>query len=135
MRNDAASERAPVMRVSHVHSGVRDLNAAIQWFSQVWRIAPSFANDRMAMFLFGEFSLILDLSAIDTQATIGFHSGDCDADYRVALEHGASSIQPPIDYAWGARAAYLKGPGGLILELEQLRQGEPNLPGATGIGG
>jgi catechol 2,3-dioxygenase-like lactoylglutathione lyase family enzyme len=124
MRSDAASERAPAIGVSHVHCGVKDLNAAIQWFSEVWRTTPTFANERMAVLLFGEFSLILDRSAIDTQATIGFHSGDCDDDYRVALEHGASSIQAPFDTAWGARAAYLKGPGGLVLELEQLRQAE-----------
>jgi catechol 2,3-dioxygenase-like lactoylglutathione lyase family enzyme len=120
------------MKVSHVHCSVKNLNAAIEWFSNVWRIAPGYANDRMAMFGFGELSLILDLSAIDTEATIGFHSDDCDADYRTALEHGASSIQAPTDYAWGARAAYLKGPAGLTLEFEQLRQPESNSPGTVG---
>jgi len=32
----------------------------------------------------------------------------------------AETIEAPQDRPWGARAAYLKGPGGLTVEIEQL---------------
>jgi uncharacterized glyoxalase superfamily protein PhnB len=108
------------MKVSHVHCRVRDLPAAAHWFEQVLHVAPVFNNDRMVWLGFGDFGLILDAAPVDTPLTLGFDSEDCDADYRTVSGRGAETIEPPQDRPWGARSAYLKGPGALTVEIEQL---------------
>jgi len=108
------------MKVSHVHCRVRDLPAAARCFEQVWQVATVFHNERMAWLGFGEFGVILDAATTDSVVTLGFDSEDCDADYRAVTSRGAETIEVPQDRPWGARAAYLKGPGGLTVEIEQL---------------
>jgi len=108
------------MKVSHVHCRVRDLATAARWFEQVWQVVPVVYNERMAWLGFGEFGVILDAAPTDSVVTLGFDSEDCDADYRTVTGRGAETIEAPQDRPWGARAAYLKGPGGLTVEIEQL---------------
>jgi catechol 2,3-dioxygenase-like lactoylglutathione lyase family enzyme len=106
--------------MSHVHCRVRDLQSATRWFERIMQITPIFRNERMAVLPCGELSVILDLAPDDSIVTIGFDSTDCDADYRRIMSRGAESIEAPKDRPWGARTAYLKGPGGLTVEIEQL---------------
>jgi len=108
------------MKVSHVHCRVRDLPAAARWFEQVLQATAVFNNERMAWLGFGEFGVILDAAPADSALTLGFDSEDCDADYRTVTGRGAETIEAPQDRPWGARSAYLKGPGGLTVEIEQL---------------
>src|SRR5712692_716992 len=115
VRADASEAR---MRCNHVHVGVRDLGRAVEWFDRVWRIQPNVQNERLATYGFGSFMLILDLAPDDTPVTLGFESDDCDRDYRAVIERGAVAMQEPSDRAWGARAAYVKGPGAMKLEVE-----------------
>jgi len=106
------------MRCNHVHVGVRDLGRAVEWFDRVWRIQPNFQNEGLATYGFGSFMLILDAAPDDTPVTLGFGSDDCDGDYRAVIERGAVAMEEPGDRAWGARAAYVKGPGAMKLEIE-----------------
>jgi catechol 2,3-dioxygenase-like lactoylglutathione lyase family enzyme len=108
------------MKVSHVHCRVRDLPAAARWFEQICQATPLFNNERMVWLGFGEFGVILDAAPADSAITLGFDSADCDADYRTLTGRGAETIEAPQDRPWGVRAAYLKGPGGLTVEIEQL---------------
>jgi uncharacterized glyoxalase superfamily protein PhnB len=108
------------MDISHVHFCVRDLTAAVRWFNDIFQKQPSFSNDRIATLVFGDFTVILDASRQDSCATLGFNSSDCDLDYRSLLERGAVSVAAPQDQPWGARSAYVKGPGALIIEFEQM---------------
>lgn len=108
------------MKVSHVHCGVRDLAVAARWFQQVLQAVPVFNNERMAWLGFGNFGVILDATSTDTVITLGFDSEDCDADYRTLTARGAETIEAPQDRPWGARSAYLKGPGKVTVEIEQV---------------
>jgi catechol 2,3-dioxygenase-like lactoylglutathione lyase family enzyme len=108
------------MKISHVHCRVRDLPGAARWFQQVLQATPVFNNDRMVWLGFGEFGVILDASSGDSVLTVGFDSDDCDADYRAVTARGAETIEAPQDRPWGARSAYLKGPGALTIEIEQV---------------
>jgi predicted enzyme related to lactoylglutathione lyase len=112
--------REASMKLSHVHCRVRDLHEATHWFEKVWQITPLFNNERMAWLPFGDLGVILDAAPDDSIVTIGFDSNDCDADYRLITSRGAEPIEAPQDRPWGSRAAYLRGPGGLTLEIEQL---------------
>ena len=107
------------MRLNHIHVTLRDLGGAIEWLNRVWQLKPDFQNERLATFSFGAFILILDRGDTDSRATIGFESDDCDRDFHTVIERGAVAIEPPTNKPWGARSAYLQGPGGLILEIEQ----------------
>jgi catechol 2,3-dioxygenase-like lactoylglutathione lyase family enzyme len=106
------------MHLNHIHVPVRDLSGALDWFERVWQVKAPFQNERMATLLFDEFTLILDSAEIDSPATIGFESDDCDRDYRGAVERGAVPLEPPDNKSWGIRCAYLQGPGRLKFEIE-----------------
>jgi len=106
------------MNFNHVHLGVRDLGAALDWLERIWQLKPQFENERMATLVFGSVTLILDVADADSSATIGFESDDCDRDYRAVLARGAVTIEPPTNKAWGVRAAYVQGPGRLRFEIE-----------------
>ena len=109
------------MKLSHVHCRVRDLQAAARWFEKVLQVAPVFNNERMVWLSFGELGVILDVATDDSIITIGFDSKDCDADYRLIIGRGAEPIETPKDRPWKTRTAYIRGPGGLTVEIEQLR--------------
>ena len=108
------------MKLSHVHCRVRDLQAAARWFEKVCQVTTMFNNERMVWLSFGDLGVILDAAAEDSVVTFGFDSADCDADYRLLTSRGAEPIEAPQDRSWGARSAYLKGPGRLTVELEQV---------------
>jgi uncharacterized glyoxalase superfamily protein PhnB len=92
--------------------------------ARVWDIRPSFENEGMAVVSLHGASLILDAADEDGPATVGFASDDCDADYRLASDGGAETLEAPEDRPWGVRAAYLRGPGRITFEIEQ------DLPGS-----
>jgi hypothetical protein len=51
----------------------------------------------------------------------GVDAGAVDGEAPVEVGgRGAEMIEAPQDRPWGARAAYLKGPGGLTVEIEQV---------------
>ena len=106
------------MKLNHIHVGVCDLTAALEWLDRVWKLKPQFHNERMATISFGSFILILDAAGVDSPATIGFESDDCDRDFKAVLERGAVALESPGNKAWGARAAYIQGPGKLKFEIE-----------------
>ena len=107
------------MRAHHVHVGVRDMPAAIGWLKRVWELKPVFQIPQTAIFAVGEFELLMDAGDHDSRATIGFVSDDCDRDYSRVVARDAETVSPPEDNPYGSRAAYVKGPGALTLEIEQ----------------
>ena len=114
-----AQEKGTTMKGSHVHLGVKDLPAALQWLDKVWQLRPTFQDERMASLPFGALTIILDASAADTSATVGFDSQNCDEDFRTVRSRGAIALEEPKDRAWGVRSAYIQGPGALKFEIEQ----------------
>lgn len=114
-----AQEKGTSMKGSHVHLGVKDLPAALQWLDKVWQLRPTFQDARMASLPFGELTIILDASAADTSATVGFDSQNCDEDVRTVRSRGAVVLEEPKDRPWGVRSAYIQGPGALKFEIEQ----------------
>lgn len=107
------------MKLNHVHVGIRDLGAAVDWLRRVLELAPTVYENRLAILDFGGFTLILDVMEQDSSATLGFESDDCDRDYARLVAMGALPLDPPRDRPWGVRSAYVAGPGALKLELEQ----------------
>jgi hypothetical protein len=113
-------EKGTKMKGSHVHLGVKDLPAALQWLDKVWQLQPTFQNEHMASLPFGELTIILDASAADTSATVGFDSQNCDLDFRTVRSRGGIALEEPKDRPWGVRSAYIQGPGALRFEIEQM---------------
>jgi catechol 2,3-dioxygenase-like lactoylglutathione lyase family enzyme len=107
------------MKLNHIHLGVRDLRATLDWLDRVWQVKAQFQNERMATIQFGSFILIFDAAEADSPATIGFESNDCDRDFRQVVERGAVALDAPSDKPWGTRSAYVQGPGLLKFEIEE----------------
>jgi catechol 2,3-dioxygenase-like lactoylglutathione lyase family enzyme len=107
------------MKLSHLHVAVRDLPAALVWFHQVGGVEAALVNDRMASLSLGGISLILDAANDDGEVTLALDSMDCQRDFAAFVARGALALEAPADQAWGVRAAYIKGPAGLTIEIEQ----------------
>ena len=71
------------MTLNHVHFEVRDLRAAVDWFTSVLEVKPGFENDRIATFIFGSLTVIIDAGTADSPATLGFESEDYDRDFEI----------------------------------------------------
>jgi uncharacterized glyoxalase superfamily protein PhnB len=112
----------PDASLNHVHAKVRDLGAAVSWFEAKLGLKPDYRDDRLASFSWGAFSLLLDAADADSIVTLGFQSRDCDGDFRAVVAKGAVALEPPADRPWGARAAYVRGPGAITVEFEQMRK-------------
>ncbi len=107
------------MKANHVHVGVRDLPAALEWLERVWDLKPAFQIPQMAIFAAGDFNLFVDAEAHDSRVTIGFVSEDCDRDYARVVSRGAAIVSAPETKPYGSRAAYVTGPGAMTFEIEQ----------------
>jgi predicted enzyme related to lactoylglutathione lyase len=108
------------VKVNHFHVYVRDLPAATEWFQRVCEAKLGYHDEDMASLSLGGVQLLLDRSDADSRSTIGFSTEDCDADFKAVTARGAIATEPPEDRPWGVRAAYLRGPGAVIVELEQM---------------
>ena len=106
------------MTLNHVHFQVRDLDAAVAWFASVLELQPGFHNERIATFIFDAMTIIIDAGPVDSPATLGFESDDCDRDFQAVVARGAVHIEAPVDKEWGVRTAYFKGPGAIKCEIE-----------------
>lgn len=81
------------------------------WLDKIWGVKPTFQNDRLASVPVDPIILILEKSDQETASIIGFESDDCDRDFRRLIERGAIAESEPSNKPWGARTAYVKGPG------------------------
>ena len=106
------------MKLNHIHIRVRDLAGALAWLDRIWAVKPSFQNERMASVSLDPIVLIVEKSDKETDTIIGFESEDCDRDFRRLVEKGAVVDAEPSNKPWGARTAYIKGPGALKFEIE-----------------
>jgi predicted enzyme related to lactoylglutathione lyase len=107
------------LKGNHFHVFVRDLGETLGWFERVWQVKPTHKGKTFAVLPFGPVLLILDASDQDSLATLGFDSDNCDRDCQSVVERGADVLEPPADRSWGVRVAYIRGPAGLTLEIEQ----------------
>ncbi len=115
------------MRGNHIHLGVRDLAGVLEWLEDICLVKPTYRTDRMAVLPFGDVGLIIDQSDEESSATLGYHSDDCDEDFRAIVARGAVPIDEPSDRTWGVRVAYLQGPGRIRLEIEQPLEAEASV--------
>jgi hypothetical protein len=106
------------MNLNHIHVQDRDLPTAVDWFASILKLKPGFQNERIATFIFGAMTIIIDAASADSPATIGFESDDCDRDFEMLVGRGAVSVQSPVNNEWGVRTAYFKGPGAIKCEIE-----------------
>jgi hypothetical protein len=107
------------MEISHVHFSVRRLGPALKTFRRLWKVRPTYQDRWMAVLPFGGMYVILDAADKDSLGTIAFRSKNCDRDYRSVIKRGAVSVEPPADRPYGARTAYVRGPGKLTFEIDQ----------------
>ncbi len=108
------------MKPDHIHIRVTDIEETVRWFETFLAMRPNYRDNSMAMYPLGELAILFDKSDRAMPVTIGFSSDNCDADFRRLVELGATAVKEPSDQAYGVRSAYLKGPGDLTIEIEQV---------------
>lgn len=108
------------MKPDHLHICVADIDQTVRWFETFLGMLPNYRDDTMAMYPLGEFAILFDKSDRAMPTTIGFSSDDCDKDFQRLVALGAKPLKEPADQTYGVRSAYLKGPGELTIEIEQL---------------
>jgi catechol 2,3-dioxygenase-like lactoylglutathione lyase family enzyme len=101
------------MTLNHVHFQVQDLRAAVDWFTTVLEVRRGFENDRIATFIFGTVTVIIDGAPADSPATLGFESDDCDRDFQIVVQRCAVSIEAPVDKELGCENGLFQGAGGI----------------------
>jgi uncharacterized glyoxalase superfamily protein PhnB len=99
---------------------ISHLGPAAAWSQRVCDAKLTYSSNTMASLAFGELAVLLDVAESDSRVTLGFKTSDCDADFKTVTEKVAEVIESPTDRPWGVRAAYLRGPGGVTVELEQM---------------
>src|SRR5258707_11728663 len=57
------------IKLNHVHAKIRDLGAAVSWFETMFGLTPTHRDDRLAVFSWESFSLLLDASDVDSTLT------------------------------------------------------------------
>ena len=107
------------MKASHLHLKVTDLPGTLTWFEKILEIKPQYQNPHMASLPFGPLTLILDIGETGAETTLAFDVEDCEQAVAKASSLGAEILSQPVDQPWGVRAAYLKGPGAIVVEFEQ----------------
>lgn len=108
------------MQCSHIHLMFRDYQNACAVFRKIFRQKPSFSNERMSVYKIGVLELIIDSSRNDSSAILGFEVKNCRREYARLKRMGLVPIEPPSEKPWGVRNAYLKGPGKVIVEVEEM---------------
>jgi hypothetical protein len=107
------------MQLKHLHVKVRDLHGAKDWLAEVLEMQPAFTLPTLAYYKFGDITVVFDQATDDADVTLAVHVDDCDDAFRRLTARGAVALSEPATQKWGVRSAYLQGPGGAVLELEQ----------------
>lgn len=107
------------MKGNHFHICVRDLATTLRWFERVWQLKSTHKGKTFAVLPFGSIQLVFDASNKDSLATLGLDSDNCDRECQSVVERGATAGEQPAGRSWGVRVAYITGPAGLTLEIEQ----------------
>ena len=117
-RTGASPPTPPDARFLGIQGDVHDPGEAARWFAGILKVHPHIDDDGVRVAL-GGFHVALCASSTETVGTLGLNGRDCDADYAEVVQRGAEPISPPAGRPWGVRAAYVKGPGALVVEFEQ----------------
>lgn len=115
----SASAAVPAtLPLERVRLGVRDLPGALAWLDSVLGWKPSYRDGHHALVTSGSVKLELTAADADSTVVLALTSDDVDADHKRLVERGAISLSAPTDRPSGSREALLKGPGGVVVELD-----------------
>lgn len=107
------------MKIGHIHIGLTDLDAAVEWMNHNLEKEPGYRNANMAAFYFDGISFVFDKSDEDTALSVAISTDSCDAEFEKITLKGAQVIEAPANQPWGVRTAYLVGPGKITVEIEE----------------
>lgn len=108
------------MKISHIHLSFVDLKNAVQWMKKILLKDPGYQNDNMAVFSFENLEYVFDQGEKNTDVTIALGSINCEVDFKTLSTRGAATIELPSTQPWGVKTAYIKGPGAVVFEVEEV---------------
>ena len=113
------------MRLGFINVFVSDLEAAIEFYTQVFGLTLIDAEVEHGYARFHSSPLPLSLEATSDQSRLGRHTGiglmvnDLTEAYEELTERGASFPMPPTRQSWGGRLALVEDQDGNVFYLDQ----------------
>ena len=113
------------MRLGFINVFVSDLEAAIEFYTQVFGLTLIDAEVDHGYARFQSSPLPLSLEVTNDQSRLGRHTGiglmvnDLTAAYEQLTERGASFPMPPTRQPWGGRFALVEDQDGNVFYLDQ----------------
>lgn len=110
-------------RVVQVMVSTRDHATSVRFYSDVFDVAftADFSSFVLGAYDTDSFFLLTIENWLDdaTPSSFGMLVDDVDVRHGRALEHGATEISPPTDYAWKPRSSVIDDPSGNRIQLSQ----------------
>ena len=113
------------MRLGFINVFVSDLEAAIEFYTQVFGLTLIDAEVDHGYARFHSSPLPLSLEVTSDQSRLGRHTGiglmvnDLTAAYEQLTQRGASFPMPPTRQSWGGRLALVEDQDGNVFYLDQ----------------
>ena len=113
------------MRLGFINVFVSDLEAAIEFYTQVFGLTLIDADLEHGYARFHSSPLPLSLEATSDKSRLGRHTGiglmvnDLTAAYEELTERGASFPMPPTHQPWGGRLALVEDQDGNVFYVDQ----------------
>jgi DNA-binding transcriptional MerR regulator len=110
-------------RVVQIMVSTQDHAASVRFYREVFDLAfqADFSSFVLGAWHTDSFFLLTIENWLDaaTPSSFGLLVDDVDARHRRALEHGATEVSPPADYAWKPRCSVIDDPSGNRIQLSQ----------------
>lgn len=115
-----------VRRIGEIAVFVSDVKRAVDFYTGVFDVAPSWSSEHTAEFVVGEVRVLVHVKGgggllggrLKNEDHVALFVDDVDEAYEELRDKGLQFFVEPTDFDWG-RSAYLRDPEGRLIELHR----------------
>jgi catechol 2,3-dioxygenase-like lactoylglutathione lyase family enzyme len=115
------------MQPAEIAYFTENVNSMTEFYRTLFGKEPETASESMAIFMAGDTKLFIHRNytaqegELPPENHVAYSVDDVDATCRLLASQGIIIENEPADYYWG-RSAYLRDPGGQLIELIQVQK-------------